>query len=98
MISYFILINMIWDGVYNDWGRKRKHPSEKKVVSISIILLTNIHIHHPMFYQLIITTNNRETVFGNYDLYQEATNAVLDLINYHELSRNSKLTIITKGV
>ena len=51
-----------------------------------------------MFYQLIITTNNRETVFGNYDLYQEATNAVLDLINYHELSRNSKLTIITKGV
>ena len=59
---------------------------------------THIHIHHPMFYQLIITTNNRETVFGNYDLYQEATNAVLDLINYHELSRNSKLTIITKGV
>lgn len=51
-----------------------------------------------MFYQLLITTNNNTIVFGNYDLYQEATNAVLDLVNYHELSKNSKLTIITKEI
>ena len=64
----------------------------------AIYPLKYIHIHHPMFYQLVITTNGNSTVFGNFDYYAEATNCALDLINYHELSRNSKLTILTKEV
>ena len=46
-----------------------------------------------MSYSLILKTNNVSTTFGSYDTYIECTNAALDLINYHDLSRETALFV-----
>ena len=44
-------------------------------------------------YQLILKTNGVQSTFGKYDTYIECTNAALDLINYHNLSRDTALFV-----
>jgi hypothetical protein len=44
-------------------------------------------------YSLILTTNGVSSTFGKYDTYMECTNAALDLINYHNLSRDTALFV-----
>ena len=44
-------------------------------------------------YSLILTTNGVSTTFSKYETYIECTNAALDLINYHNLSRDTAMFI-----
>ena len=44
-------------------------------------------------YSLILTTAGVSTTFSKYETYIECTNAALDLINYHDLSRDTALFV-----
>ena len=44
-------------------------------------------------YSLILTTNGVSSTFSKYDSYLECTDAALDLVNYHNLSRDTALFV-----